>query len=506
MTDDTRTSLTEQLANDDGVALDTGVDGLNEVLCGGLPPQRLCVVEGDPGAGKTTLALQFVLAGVRRGEACLFVTLSETEVELRAAAASHGWSLDGVDILELIPSEASLTPDARYTMYHPSEVELGETTKAVLSETQRIKPKRLVFDSVAALRVLAESPVRYRRQILALKQHFVQSGCTILFVDDRSSQKPDFHLHSVAHGVITLEATSVEFGTLRRRLQVRKMRGCAFREGFHDFVIRKGGLAVFPRLIAAEQSGTFESGSISSGLASLDELLGGGLTRGTSTLLLGPTGTGKSAIVTQYAVTAAARGERSAMFLFDETVATLIERSLGLGLDVKPLMEAGTVSVRQVDPAQLSPGEFSHLVRAAVEDGNASLVVIDSLTGYMNAMPSERFVSLHLHDLLSYLGQRGVTTLVVAAQHGIFGSDNQNAVDASYLADTVLLLRYFEALGELRQAISVVKKRTGKHERTIRELRFDKGLHVGPPLLDFHGVLTGTPELLGRGKSHAESA
>jgi circadian clock protein KaiC len=475
--------------------LDTGIPGLNAILCGGLLTERLHLVEGDPGAGKTTMAMQFLIAGAQRGETSLFVTLSESERELRLSARAHGWDLKGVDILEIIPTEASLTPDARYTMYHPSEVELGETTRTVLAEAQRLKPKRLVFDSMSSLRVLAESAVRYRRQILALKEHFAHQGCTILFVDDRQGPGGDMHLQTIANSVISLEGYTAEYGTLRRRVHVRKMRGCAFREGFHDYVLRKGGMQVFPRLVASEHSAEFPPGLVSSGLEPVDRLLGGGLTRGTSTLIMGPAGAGKSAIATQYVVAAAARGERSAMFVFDESIKTLVERSAGLGMDVKELMDSGVVSIRQIDPAELSPGEFAHKVREAVESG-VSLVVIDSLTGYLNAMPSERFLTLHLHELLSYLGQQGVTTLMIATQHGIIGA-TQLSVDTSYIADTVVLLRYFEAFGQVRQVISVIKKRTGKHEHTIRELRFENGLVVGPPIIEFHGVLSGAPEYVG---------
>jgi circadian clock protein KaiC len=476
--------------------LDTGVDGLNAVLCGGLVAERLHIVEGDSGAGKTTLAMQFLIAGAARGESCLFVSLAETERELRFFAQAHGWDLNGIKILEIIPSESSLTPDARYTMYHPSEVELGETTRAVLSEAQRLRPKRLVFDSLSGLRVLAESAVRYRRQILALKQHFANQGCTTLFVDDRPGVDPEMHLQTIASSVISLEGYTAEYGTLRRRVHVRKVRGCAYREGFHDYVIRKGGVRVFPRLVASEHFTGFPPGLVSSGIEAVDTLLGGGLTRGTSTLIMGPAGAGKSAIATQYVEAAAARGERSAMFVFDESIATLLERSAGLGMDIKALMDAGVVTIRQVDPAELGPGEFSYAVREAVESG-VSLVVIDSLTGYMNAMPSERFLTLHLHELLMYLSQQGVTTLMIATQHGIIGPTQRPVVDTSYLADTVVLLRYFETFGEVRQVISVIKKRTGKHERTIRELRFDKGLVVGRPLVEFRGVLSGSPEFVG---------
>ncbi|HEV8362094.1 MAG TPA: ATPase domain-containing protein [Gemmatimonadaceae bacterium] len=473
----------------------TGIAGFDDVLCGGLLPYRVYLIEGDPGAGKTTLALQFLLEGVRQGESSMFVTLSESKEELHAAAASHGWSLDGIHILEIIASEESLTPDARYTMFHPSEVELAETTKTVLAEARRIKPDRLVFDSLSELRLLAEHPLRYRRQILALKQHFSRHKSTVMFIDDWTNAHSDTHLHSIAHGVVSLGTVPAEYGALRRRLQVRKLRGCSYREGSHDFVIRKGGLQVFPRLVAAEHRTSYARASVPSGIEQLDRLLGGGLAKGTSTLVMGPSGCGKSSLATQYVVAGAERGEKSAFFLFDESIATLLDRSASLGVNIQPLVDANMVTLRQVDPAEMSPGEFSHHVRQAVEVDGASMIVIDSLTGYLNAMPSDRMLTLHLHELLTYLGQRGVTTLVILTQHGFLG--DTEGIDASYLADTVLLLRYFEALGEIRQAISVVKKRTGQHERTIRELKFQDGITVGEPIVTFHGILTGTPELVG---------
>lgn len=481
----------------------TGVDGLDDVLCGGMLPDRLYLIEGDPGAGKTTLALQFLLEGKRRGESSMFATLSESKEELITSAASHGWSLDGIHIVEIMASEESLTPDARYTMFHPSEVELAETTKTVLAEARRMKPKRLVFDSLSEFRLLAEHPLRYRRQILALKQHFAKQNCTVLFVDDRTGPESDMQLHSIAHGVVSLDSLSAEYGTLRRRLQIRKLRGHAYREGYHDFVIRRGGLQVFPRLVAAEHRTLYARESIASGIEHLDRLLGGGLAKGTSTLLMGPSGSGKSSLAMKYVQTAAERGEQSAAFLFDESIATMTERSAGLGLRIAPLIDSGRLSVRQVDPAELSPGQFAYDVRRAVEEG-ASLIVLDSLTGYLNAMPNEKFLTLHLRELLTYLGQRGVTTLLLLTQHGFLGETD--SVDASYLADSVLLIRYFEAFGEVRQAISVIKKRTGRHERTIRELIFRDGIIVGDPITSFENVLSGAPRYVGAERAELSAA
>jgi circadian clock protein KaiC len=478
--------------------VDSGIEGFDDVLRGGLAANRLYLIEGNPGSGKTTLALQFLIAGVKRGERCMFVTLSETEEELHASASAHGWTLDGIDILEIIASEGSLKPDARYTMYHPSEVELGETTKAVLAEAMRIKPARLVVDSLSEVRLLAENPLRYRRQILALKQFFSRQQTTVLFIDDRTSDERDIHLHSLAHGVISLEREVSEYGTVRRRVQVSKLRGRSYREGYHDFVIRRGGLDVFPRLVAAEHRTTVARETIQSGLAPLDALLGGGLAKGSGTLVLGPAGTGKSSLATQYVVAAGARGEYSCIFLFDESLATFRDRSAGLGMNVDALIDSGRLTVRQLDPAELSPGEFAHTVRRAVDENNARIVVIDSLNGFLNAMPNERFLVLHLHELLAYLGQRGVTTILLMAQHGLVAAAPESPVEASYLADSVLLLRYFEAMGEVRKAISVIKKRTGKHERTIRELVLDGGIAIGEPIRDFQGALTGAPMSLAK--------
>ena len=472
----------------------TGVPGLDDVLGGGFTQDRLFLVEGSPGSGKTTLSLQFLRDGVARGETVLYIALSESLDELHASAASHGWDLEGITLYEL-PLRENLENENRYTMFHPAEVELAETTKAVLAEAERVKPSRLVFDSLSELRLLAENPLRYRRQILGLKQHFTKKAVTVILVDDRVSGERDTDLHSLAHGVLTLERKESDYGSLRRRLSVSKLRGRAFREGYHDFAIRRGGLEVFPRLVAAEHRGSYSDESLSSGLPGIDALLGGGLARGTSTLMLGPSGTGKSTLATQFAAHNARTGRHVTTFLFEESMSTYLQRARGLNADLEPLIEAGNLVVRQVDPAEMSPGEFAGLVRVEVEQNKAQLIVIDSLTGYLNAMPSENFLKLHLHELLTYLGQHGVSTILTLTQHGIVTGAEQSPIDASYLADSVILLRYFEALGEVRQALSVIKKRTGVHERTIRELRFDKGVHVGEPVREFHGVLTGVPRV-----------
>lgn len=477
----------------------TGVAGLDVILSGGLTPGRLYLVEGDPGSGKTTLALQFLLEGLACGEPCLLVTLSESEEELHATAASHGWDLRaaGLAILEMTVSDRELSPDSRYTMYHPSEVELGETIKRVLAETARVRPARLVFDSLSELRLMADNALRYRHQILALKQHFTREGVTVMLVDDRAGGERDMHLHSLAHGVISLEREAIEYGSQRRRLQVQKLRGSAFREGFHDFRIRRGGLRVFPRLVTGAHPGEAAGGALASGISSLDALLGGGLGEGTSTLMVGAAGTGKSSLATQYARAAVARGDHVSIFLLDESQVIFRRRAAGLGQDIDTMIHDGRLSLQQVDPADLSAGEFASSVRHAVEELGSKVVVIDSLNGYQNAMPSERFLSLHMHELLTYLGHQGVTTLVLMTQHGLIGTECEMPVDASYLADTVLLLRYFEAFAEVRVAVSVIKKRTGSHERTIRELRVGPGLAVGEPLRDFQGVLCGAPAYLG---------
>ena len=474
----------------------TGIEGLDSILDGGFTPNRIYLVEGDPGSGKTTLALQYLLEGRRAGEKGMYVSLSETKEELEGVAASHGWNLEGIHCHELLPNDESLLPDGQTRLFHPSEVELSDTTRAILSEVDRRKPSRVVFDSLSEMRLLAQHPLRYRRQVLALKQFFIGRACTVLLLDDRTAAENDLQLHSLAHGVISLEHMAQEYGAERRRVRVMKMRGRAFRGGFHDFLIRTGGLEVFPRLIAAEHHRLFEAEPLKSGVSELDKLAGGGLHRGTSTLLMGPAGSGKSTIATQYALSAAERGERSVMFTFDESTATLLARSQGLGMDLQRQVEAKRIRIQQVDPGELSPGEFIHGIRRAVEKDAARVVVIDSLNGYLNAMPEERFLTIQLHELLSYLGQQGIVTIMVVAQKGLLGSGMQTPVDASYLADTVIALRYFEAKGQLRRAISVVKKRSGAHEDTLRELRITKGgIALGMPLHDFHGVMSGIPAI-----------
>lgn len=476
----------------------TGVSGLDEILGGGLVPNRLYLVSGNPGSGKTTLGLQFVLEGVRSGERALYVTLSETTEELREVAVSHGWSLDGLDLYQLVASEEELSGDAQYTMFHPAEMELSDTTRKVLEEVERIRPARVVFDSLSEIRLLAQSPLRYRRQILALKQFFTGRHCTVLLLDDRTSGDNDLQLESIAHGVIALEQLTPEFGVERRHLWVQKLRGTRYRGGFHDFRIVPGGLDVYPRLIAAEHHTAFAAGSVSSGLPQMDTLLGGGLARGTTALLMGPAGSGKSSLAMQYAVTAAQRGEHSVVFTFDERLATLLARAEGLGMDLARHVDTGHIDLQQVDPAELSPGEFIQKVCRAVDQDGSRIVVIDSLNGYLNAMPEERFLLIQMHELTTYLAQQGVTTLLVVAQHGLLGEELQAPVDISYLADTVVLLRYFEAAGAVQSALSVLKKRDGGHERTIRPLSMGAGgLQIGQPLHEFQGILTGAPRFVG---------
>lgn len=477
----------------------SGCPGLDDVLVGGLPSGHVYLLEGEPGTGKTTLALQFMAEGLRNGEKVLYVTLSESRADLLSVARSHGLQLEGIRILELRPNEEDLKPEGQYTVFHPAEIELNDRVQTIVKEVNELRPDRLVIDALSEVRMLAKDPLRYRRQILSLKE-YLPSNCTVLLLDDRTSREVDLELHSIVHGVVALSKIPVEYGKTRRRLEVTKLRGCAFREGYHDYLIRTGGVIVFPRLIASEyEEFPANRGMVESGIAELDSLVGGGLDRGTSTLLLGPAGCGKTTIVIRWAVTAAERGEKASIFLFEETISTLIQRASGLGMDLRRHIQSGRIKITHLDPAEMSSGEFVELARHAVEREHTRTVVIDSLNGFLQAMPGEQFLALHLHELLTYLNHRGVVTLMVLAQTGMIGAI-QTPADISYLADNILVLRYFEAQGEVRQAISMIKKRSGAHEHTIRELRLGPDrIYVGQPLRDFHGVLSGIPALVGQG-------
>lgn len=473
----------------------TGIPGFDHILNGGLPRDRLYLAVGTPGVGKTTFGLQFLLEGHRRGEPVLYVTLSETAEELKDVAVSHGWSLDQVEVLELSSLDQSLVTEQN-TLFHPSEIELNETIEKILRVVEKLRPSRVVIDSLSEIRLLAGEALRYRRQILSLKQYFIGKACTVLLLDDGSAEANDLQLQSLVHGVFTLEQLAPEYGAERRRVRVQKLRGVNFRSGFHDYVILKEGIRVFPRLVAAEHRSQFARETITSGVKELDLLLGGGLDRGTSSVILGPAGTGKSSVATQFAKAALARGERVAAFTFDENVGTFLARAEGMGTTLSSALESGLMHLRQIDSAELSPGEFAHAVRDSVEAG-ARVVIIDSLNGYMNAMPEERFLVIQLHELLTYLAQKGVATMLVVTQHGLVGT-MQTPVDVTYVADTVILMRLYEAEGSMHRAISVTKKRTGHHERSIRELLLSQdGVRLGPPLTNLQGVLTGVPRLLG---------
>ena len=480
----------------------SGIAGLDNILRGGFPRDCMLLIAGTPGTGKTTLAIQFLLEGIKQNETCLYVTLSETRAEIEKVANSHGWDLSKLNITELVPSERNLSADSLLTVFNPSELELGETTQALIAAANELRPQRLVIDSLAELRLIAQNPVRYRRQVLALKQYFSDRDCTVLLLDDRMGSGEGDHVQTVAHGVIVLEQLANQYGAERRRLRVSKMRGVPFRGGFHDLTIRTGGLDVHPRLVASEHQHDFVERDLPSGNEQLDTLLGGGLPAGTSTLLLGPAGTGKSTVATQFAVAAAARGEHAAMFVFDENIGTFRSRSRKLGLAVDSALDDGSISIQQVDPAELSSGEFVAIVRRVVRgDGRkspAKIIVIDSLNGYLNAMPEDKFLTAQLHELLAYLGQQGVATILTLTQSGMVGSMS-TPIDTTYLADNVVLFRFFEAGGWVRRAISVVKKRNGYHERTIREIDMNEsGIVIGDPLEGFQGVLTGVPTFVGR--------
>lgn len=495
--------MTEMKSGNRERKIATGIQGLDQILHGGLPANHLFLVEGHPGTGKTTLALQFLLEGKRLGEKCLYVTLSESESELRTVAESHGWSLDGVGLFELASLEERLQTEEQYTVFHPSEVELSQTTKRICEEVDKLDPSRVVFDSLSEMRLLARDPLRYRRQILALKQFFSGCHCTVFLLDDRTADETDLQLQSISHGVVLLERMMIEYGGARRRLTVSKMRGMQFQEGHHDFSIRPGGLVVYPRLVASQAKvnavRTGQREEASSGVPELDLLLGGGIPFGTSTLVMGPAGCGKSTLITQYALNLARAGKRVVCYVFEETRDNFLERAEGLGLALNEQISLGNIVVEQVDPAEMSPGEFSYKVRDEVENRNTKVIVIDSLNGYLHSMPSESFLLVQMHELLVYLNERSVLTLFVLAQHGLVGTGMHSPVDVTYLADSVILLRYFEAFGEVRQAIAVIKKRTGGHERSIREFHLtSKGIKVGEPLTDFDGVLTGTPVFKGK--------
>ncbi|AMN44069.1 ATPase domain-containing protein [Rhodoplanes sp. Z2-YC6860] len=479
----------------------TGVVGLDAVLGGGLARNRLHLLEGSPGTGKTTIALQFLLEGAKLDEAGIYVSLAETEEELRDGAASHGWSIpDQVKIFELIPPESVIDSDQHQSLLYSSDLELGETTQRIFEEIERVQPKRVVIDSLSEIRLLAQNSLRYRRQILALKHYFARHQSTVVMLDDLTTETTDRAVHSIAHSVIHLDQLAPIYGGERRRLRIVKCRGQSFRGGYHDFSINPGGIDVFPRLVAAEQRKGIKGTLFKSGIAELDALLGGGLSTGSSTLVIGPAGVGKSLLVLQFIDAAVKRGERAALFVFDEEVGHLIARSAALGIDLQAMCDARKLFIEQMDAAELSPGQFSHRVRSRVEEEGSQVVVIDSLSGYEAAMPEEQFVVLHLHELIQYLNRRGVATFITLAQHGMLG-DMRQSVDVTYIADTVVLLRFFEAVGRVRRAISVIKKRSGPHEDTIREFRInsEKGVTLGPVLEEFQGVLRGVPTYVGKG-------
>ncbi len=474
--------------------IETGVEGLDDILAGGLPVGQMYLLEGTPGTGKTTIAMQFIRTAILAGEPALYITLSESRQELEASAASHGWSPEELSIAEFIPEEASLSPDQQYTVFHPSEMELASTIQKLTELIDSRKPKRLVIDSLSELRLLASDTMRYRRQLLALKQFFAGRDTTVLLLDDRSAEGSDMQLQSIAHGVVRLDKVPRSYGITRRQVEVIKMRGSSFREGFHDYTIETGGVRIYPRLVANEHDSDFAEDRVKSGIPSLDAMFGGGILRGSATLVVGPTGVGKSTLAMQFAVAAAKRGDRAIVYAFDEVLRTAQERAEALGLPVRESIANGKLAMSQVDPAELSPGEFVWQIRRDVEERDTRVVIIDSLTGFLNAMPGERDLTLQLHELIAFLNQKGVITFLILTQHGLVGT-MQTEIDVSYLADTVVLLRYFEANGVIRQVVSVLKQRVGRHERTLREFRLDEGgIHVGEPLTGFRGILTGVPD------------
>jgi circadian clock protein KaiC len=484
----------------------TGIAGLDDILGGGLKRNRVFLFEGSPGTGKTTAALSFLLTGAAAGERTLYVTLSETEAELRDTAASHGWTLDDVGVFELVPPENLLDEHQQQSLLYSSDLELGETTRMILDAVEAAKPSRVVIDSLSEIRLLAQGSLRYRRQVLALKHYFARHGATVVLLDDLTAEISDKTVHSVAHGVVRLEELAPQYGAERRRVRVTKYRGRRFRGGYHDFTIRTGGLEVFPRLISAEHRGRIERMPLPSEIEGLDALLGGGVERGSSTLVLGPAGTGKSLMALSFALSAVRRGEKAAVFVFDEELSLLIQRTRAFGLDLDALRDGKSLVLEQIDAAEMSPGEFTARVRACVTEHGVQTVVIDSLNGYQAAMPEEHYLLLHMHELLQFLNRQGATTFLTVAQHGLVG-EMKSPVDVTYLADTVLLLRYFEAMGQVRRAISVMKKRAGRHERTIREYEIDsRGITLGAPLEQFQGVLRGVPSFVGAATGLLETA
>jgi circadian clock protein KaiC len=487
--------------------ISSGIEELDYILGGGFPANRLFLIEGAPGSGKTTLALQFLLAGAKNSETGLYVTFSESDDEIRSVADSHGWNMEGIHLQELSTLGDRLRSEEQYTVFQPADVELSETTQRVIDEVRRLSPKRVVIDSLSEIRLVARDPLRYRRQILALKDILSQCDCTVLFLEDHTLGNPDLLLQSVAHGVVLLDKAQSEYGGIRRKLQITKMRGGPSLEGMHDFAIRPGGLQVFRRLVAGDSVSSGKQakhhldggdGGLKTKNAELDLLVGGSMRWGTGVVLAGPAGTGKSTLGIQIISAAAQEGYKTCAFLFDEARATYTERAANVSLDLSGHIESGQVQVHQVDPNELSPGEFAYRVRKQVEEQGVRVVVIDSLNGYLTAMTSERFLLAQLHELLAFLNAHSVLTIMTTAQHGMLNNEDATSFELTYLADVVVYLRYFEAGGRVRKAISVIKNRLSAHETSIREFKITgKGLEIGAPLRNFEGTLSGTPKYLG---------